>query len=153
MDKRAWIAIAVVALTGAVTVWALARAQIAAPPPSPEVAEPSSSQRPEDFGHIVRAHRIAAERPDLDRERIAAELSRSDAIVGALHAQGVEDIGDEVHRRINAVRPSDEELLAWFEAHPEHFGDRSFEQSREVLTRLVAIEQVQGELEGLVEGE
>ena len=80
-------------------------------------------------------------------------MARSDTVVAALQAQGVEDVGDEVHRRLNAVQPTDDQLQSWFESHPEHFGERSFEQSRDVLTRLVAIDMVRADLEALVERE
>ncbi len=157
MRPRSSLALLLAGLLGTiVAVVALRPLYRTTPAPAPG-ATSSTSPYPagtaEEFALASRAFRLAAERPDLDRTTIDAQLAESDSIVAALNAQGVEDVGDEVHRRLNAVQPSDEDLLAWFEAHPEHFGDRSFEQSRDVLARLVAIEQVQADLKGLDEGE
>jgi hypothetical protein len=155
MPPRTRLLLAAAGLLGAAAALVLLR-----PPPEPTpttASPPSPSASPSgtagDFAHTARAYRIAAERPELDREAIKAELTRSDAVVAALQEQGVEGIGDELHRRLNELQPSEAEMLAWFEAHPEHFGDRSYVQSRDVLARLVAIEKVKGELLALAGAE
>jgi hypothetical protein len=153
MPPRTWLLLAAAGLLGAAAALVLLRPQHRPTPPALSTPAPQPSGTAEDFAHTARAYRIAAERPDLDREAIEAELTRSDAVVAALRAQGVEDIGDELHRRLNDVQPSEAEMLAWFEAHPEHFGDRSYVQSRDVLARLVAIEKVKGELLALAGAE
>ena len=68
MAPRTWISLAAAALLGACLAFLSLRPDEPDTPLPGAPTQPAPSGSAEDYAHTVRAYRIAAERPDLDRD-------------------------------------------------------------------------------------
>lgn len=90
--------------------------------------------------------------PDSHEERLTAAESvptpmhtatdEGQAIVDHLHAQGIDDIGGELDRRLGEVEVTETELLTLYEELRPHFGERSFEAATPTLDRIARLRAV-----------
>ncbi len=100
----------------------------------------------------ARIFELAAHAPRLSSEEIQRLIVESDRIVARVSKDLPEaeteaaDVGAEVRHRLREVHVSDEEALAYFHENLELFGQRSFDDSRSSIDRLVALRKVWEEL-------
>ncbi len=120
--------------------------------PAPDTAVPTETSAVESSGEQVEVDsRRRFDALLAGSQRSASEdealLARSDAMRSALEERGEEDIGAAIRTRLRDVEVDEASARAWFEAHREVFGARSFEQSRHSVERLIAIERVREDLD------
>lgn len=78
---------------------------------------------------------------------VVASMDASDALAARLRAQGEDDAGAALARRLSEATVSDSEARAFFEANRAIFGGRSLEQSRPSVDRLIRIHKVRADLD------
>lgn len=103
-----------------------------APPPAPSLTSV-------DRAVAIHSLRPAATPAEVAGLLVADDRARADlggAVPGALA------------QRLAAVEVTDAEARAWYDAHREVFGHRSFATSQEVVDQLVRIDAVRAELGG-----
>ena len=93
----------------------------------------------------TRIFRIAAQNPGLRYDEAETLVEQSDQMREQVDELGEQDLGDAIRERLAEVEVDEGEAVAWFQAHREVFGSRSFEQSRHTVERLIAIERVREE--------
>jgi len=141
-----WLASAATAglLAGAALVWRGASSDASAAPLSATTSAAITATPTTD--HARRAFQLAALAPDLAPDAVDASLERSDAWVDHLHDEGVDDIGAELTRRLEAAGPTEAQARAFYDAHRDLFGQRSFQASRHAIDQLCRIRAVQAAL-------
>ncbi len=132
-------------LVGAALVWRGASSDASAPPQSADPSAPITATSNSD--HARRAFQLAALAPDLAPDAVDASLERSDAWVARLHDEGVDDIGAELTQRLEAAGPTDAQARAFYDAHRDLFGQRSFHASRHAVDQLYRIQSVRSALD------
>lgn len=96
----------------------------------------------------ARIFRIAANEPSLSYDEIETLVEQTDQMREQVGEHGELDLGEAVRQRLADVEIDEGEAMTWFRDHRELFGQRSFEQSRHTVERLIAIEQVREQLAG-----
>ncbi|RME24677.1 MAG: hypothetical protein D6798_10665 [Deltaproteobacteria bacterium] len=137
-------------LAGAALVWRGASSDASATPVSATTRAAITATPPTD--HARRAFQLAALAPDLPPTAVDASLERSDAWVDDLRDEGVDDIGAELAQRLEAAGPTDAQARAFYDAHRDLFGQRSFHVSRHAVDQLYRIRMVRAELDQVAVG-
>lgn len=138
---------------GAVTLLVL---NLSSSGPSPANDDPrtaSTRRKPEPVPTVDRTRRVldaVATAPEMAHARRLALLDASDRIRHRLTEEEGDDepdVGATIRSRLREVDVPEAEARAWYEDNRPMFGERSFEQSRTSIERLIAVDRVREELD------
>lgn len=113
------------------------------PGPSPPTAADESK---ESAHHVVLRGTIAQALHSADPAELDFHLALSDGVRARLAAQGVTDVGRYLRARLKEIGPPESALRARYAADRAVFGQRSYEETREVLVRLERLRMLREEL-------
>lgn len=102
------------------------------------------------IGRLGRASRLTVEQ-GLTRDEAERVMEQSDDVREAMHARGIGDVGWQVLALTRDQPVSEEEIRAYYAAHPEIFGRRPLDHCRRGIRQLIQIEKAQVELRTLTE--
>ncbi len=108
-------------------------------------SSPPPTVEPGDTGSVARRQRRIEQLRVIDRSLTESEaielVDESDRILSSLQRDGIHDVDLTLRHEVLDTEVSDEELREYFEQHRVRFGDRSFEESRNVLATLVRLQK------------
>lgn len=94
----------------------------------------------------VRASNIRASHPGVPAEVVERYLDASDKVSDDLVEAGVENVGQHIHRRLRTIPITEDQRRAWYDAHENVFGGRSYEESWATVDRLARLDVLRTEL-------
>ena len=94
-----------------------------------------------------RAHDLERNLPWLEDDRARDLVDESDAILDALEEQGITNSDRFLRHELQRIEVTEADMRLYYEEEREHFGDRSFEESVEVLVRLAKYRKLREQYE------